>query len=357
MSNSPQRIAIAGLGLIGGSLAKALKKFSDVSIIAFDRKDVLQSALDEEVIDIAVSSLEELSDCEIIFLALPVEESLGALKVLAPIVNSNTMITDVCGVKEPFDELWNSISSKGKFIGGHPMTGKEKSGFANSDPFLFENAVYILTHQVEEGSTLIKLLAEIGCKIKFLSPSIHDSLVASVSHLPQIAAVALIESLTTNEEDPLSFSGGGFRDMTRIASSNYDIWKDIISYNNEKIIYSIDAFIKKLNELKESIRQKRHTELQNIFHSASEKRNSIPFNNKGFIHPLYDLFVYVDDKPGVLSRITTLLFEASINIKDIELLKIREGSGGTFKFSFDSLQELNEAKNILNEKGFVTKKF
>lgn len=347
-------IGIAGLGLIGGSLARAFKKFSSVSITAFDREDVLHSALSQKVIDKSASSIDELAGCDIIFLSLPVNESLHAMKLLSQQIGPNTIITDVCGVKEPFDRLWMSLDSKGKFIGGHPMTGKEKSGFENSDALLFENAVYILTHHLETDSKLISLLNEIGCKIKFLSSSVHDKIVASVSHLPQLAAVALIESLTTNDDyNPLDFAAGGFRDMTRIASSNYEIWQDILELNNQQIIVSIDEFILKLNELKKNVLLKNHDALKNIFRSASEKRNNIPFNNKGFINPLFDLFVFVDDKPGVLSRLTTLLFTAGINIKDIELLKIRDGSAGTFKISFESENDLQSAKSILSSKGFA----
>lgn len=342
--------------MIGGSLAKAIKKYSSASIYAFDRREILQIALEEKIIDEAVFSIEELAECEIIFLSLPVAESLAALRALAPLIDNNTIIADVCGVKEPFDKLWKSLSPKGIYIGGHPMTGKEKGGYINSDPLLFENAVYILTHKTggESEARLIKLLAEIGCRIKYLSPEVHDQIVASVSHLPQLAAVALVESLSAIDDanSSLGFAGGGFRDMTRIASSGYEIWKDIFEYNDDKIINSIDEFIIKLNEFKKLIREKNHAQLQRIFTSAAVKRNNIPLNSKGFLNPLFDLLVFVNDKPGVLSRMTTALFNVGINIKDIELLKIREGSGGTFKLSFETLDDLGRAKKILAKEGF-----
>lgn len=354
--NAKLKIGIAGIGLIGGSLAKAFKKYSPAFISAFDRSEILQTALEEKVIDKAVFSIEELTECEIIFLSLPVDESLAALRALAPLIDNNTIITDVCGVKEPFDKLWKSLSPKGIYIGGHPMTGKEKSGYLNSDPLIFENAVHILTHKTggEREERFIKLLAEIGCRIKYLSPEDHDKITASVSHLPQLAAVALMESLTTDDDASalLGFAGGGFRDMTRIASSSYEIWKDIFNYNDDKIINSMDEFILKLNEFKKLIREKNHAQLELCFKSAAEKRNNIPLNSKGFLNPLFDLLIFANDKPGVLSRMTTALFKGGINIKDIELLKIREGSGGAFKLSFETLDALRKAKEILAKEGF-----
>ena len=140
------KIAIIGLGLIGGSLAKAIKRVDNHSIIsAYDMPQVLDQAENENVIDIKLYSVEESINSDVIFLCLPVNSSLQVFDIVAPLLKENTILTDVCGVKNIFQEKWNCIKSKGIYIGGHPMTGKEKGGYENSDPLLFENSVYILS--------------------------------------------------------------------------------------------------------------------------------------------------------------------------------------------------------------------
>ncbi|MDP2301774.1 MAG: prephenate dehydrogenase [Ignavibacteria bacterium] len=352
-------ITIIGLGLIGGSLAKAFKSFNkNLTITAYDRKDTIESALDQKIIDKGIFSLTELAEADIIFIALPISDSLDALKQIAPFVKTDCIISDVCSVKGIFEETWKSLSSKGYFIGGHPMTGKEKSGYENSDPLLFENAVYILCGELEDSSAskeFLKLLYSIGAKVKFLSAEIHDKITAKVSHLPQIVAVALVNAITggNNNNESIEFSAGGFRDMTRIASSPFGIWKPILFNNKENILDSIDEIILHLNEFKELLLEEDSNQIEDLFNSARYMRDAIPRQNKGFLNPVFDLYVSVKDEPGVLSKLTTLLYNNNINIKDMELLKIREGAKGTFRLSFESETAVELAKKLLEENGFI----
>jgi prephenate dehydrogenase len=146
MSNQIKNISIIGLGLIGGSIAKALKKTDlNITISAFDKDDILSAAIDERIIDKELSSINESINSDLIFLCLPVELSLEYLKDLSPKLKTGQVITDVSGVKGVFQKEWGKLNSKGIYIGGHPMTGKEIGGYKNSDPLLFENSVYILS--------------------------------------------------------------------------------------------------------------------------------------------------------------------------------------------------------------------
>lgn len=356
-----EKIAIVGLGLIGGSIAKAIKSFSsDHFISAFDKPDILDKALEQKVIDKKLSSFEESLDADLIFICLPVDASINVFEKLSDKINPNQIITDVCGVKSVFQEIWDKKARKGFYIGGHPMTGKEKGGLENSDPLLFENCVYILNESAKEFPVIdsfTEIIHQLGARITFLNPKVQDIIVASVSHLPQLLSVSLINSTGLKDSDInfFDYAAGGFRDMTRIASSEFNVWESVIRENRKNIIQAIDNFIFDLDQMKKSISKEEYKKLTEKFESARVKRDEIPKSNKGFIHQIYDVFVFVKDEPGVISKISTALFENNINIKDIELLKIREGSGGTFRIAFESESDAEKAKVIIEKVGFSTK--
>ncbi|MFZ0454069.1 MAG: prephenate dehydrogenase dimerization domain-containing protein, partial [Ignavibacteriaceae bacterium] len=229
-----------------------------------------------------------------------------------------------------------------------------------SDPLLFENSVYIISNR-EKDSERIKELTEIihllGARIRFLDPFIHDKIIAQVSHLPQLLAVSLVNSVSNNDNgiNYLDFAAGGFRDMTRIASGNFDIWEPVIKMNKDEILASLNLLNNNLGNLENLLKDENINSVKEQFDKARAKRDGIPKNTKGFINPLYDLFVYVKDEPGVLSKLTTALYKNAINIKDMELLKIREGTGGTFRLSFQSQYDADKAEKVITEIGFQTK--
>jgi prephenate dehydrogenase len=357
-----KNISIIGLGLIGGSIAKALKQASSPLFIkAFDRKEVLKKALKEKVIDQSLNSIDEAKDSDIIFLCMPTEESLNNFIQLAPALNEGTIISDVCGVKGAFQEEWQKIKSKGVYIGGHPMTGKETSGYNSSDPFLFENAVYIVSafaKEVKGIKEFLSIVKSLGARVRFLDPYLHDKVISKVSHLPQLLSVALVNSVTENgnggEINYLDFAAGGFRDMTRIASSSFDIWEAVLKLNQGEIINAIEALNKKMTQIEELLQNGDMKALSLLFQSARTKRDVIPKNTKGFINPLFDVFVYVEDKAGVLYKLSTLMFKNNINIKDVEILKIREGTGGTMRLSFENKEVAEKAQQLIEQAGFKT---
>jgi len=226
---------------------------------------------------------------------------------------------------------------------------------------LFENATYVLCpskpKDIEDSRVLalIELLEGIGARILTMSPAEHDKIAAMVSHLPQLLAVELVNNLKSagdNTDLARKLAAGGFRDMTRIASSPFGIWKDILSENKENISARLGELIESLSQLRRSIDSGDHESVEKEFDSASELRRSIPKDMKGFLHPLVDVYVYAEDKPGYLARLTTLLFENDLNIKDLELMKIREGTGGAFKLSFAKRSEAESAIEILEKEGY-----
>lgn len=355
-----QKIAIYGLGLIGGSLAKAFKKSGiDLHISAFDKTEVLETALADKTIDEIIEDIESVKSFDVIFLCLPVETSLEYFKKLAPLLDTNQIITDVCGIKSIFAKSWGELESSGIYIGGHPMTGKENGGYENSDPLLFENSIYVLTEDLNKNKELSQfrnLVEALGANILYLPAHQHDVIAASVSHLPQLLSVALVNTaaLKADEYNFLDLAAGGFRDMTRIASSDFTIWESVIRNNKEEILAAMESFSREINSISHLLSRNEFQSIRKMFESASYKRHEIPANTKGFLSPLHDLFVFVKDEPGVISKMTTALYKLGINIKDIELLKIREGSGGTFRLSFESEEDRKKAADTMDKIGFNT---
>ncbi|MFA3781755.1 prephenate dehydrogenase/arogenate dehydrogenase family protein [Melioribacteraceae bacterium 4301-Me] len=360
-----KKISILGLGLIGGSLAKAFKNNNEnsllrgknLSIHGFDKKEVLKKVFEEGVIDSFSEDVEDCLQADVIFLCLPVDTSLHYFRLLIEKLKDEQIISDVCGVKSIFQNVWDEKERNGFYIGGHPMTGKENGGYENSDPYLYENSIYILNENAKDYPIIdqfIKLIELTGAKIAYLTPKIHDIIVASVSHLPQLVSVSLINSASLKHSDKnfFDFAAGGFRDMTRIAASDFIIWEDIFKYNQRNIELAIDNFINDLLQMRKAINKGDFSIIHEKFENARIKRDEIPKANKGFINPLVDIFISVKDEPGVLSKITTELFKANINIKDIELLKVRDGRGGTFRLSFETNDIASKAKQIIEQIGF-----
>ena len=355
-----KRLAIIGLGLIGASLAKAIKHIVPATeIAAFDYPDILEQAVSDKTIDVTLQSYNDALEYDLIFLALPIERSIEAFKELSPLLKSNQTISDLCSVKGIFADEWKTLKSKGSYIGAHPMAGKEKGGYKNSDSLLFENSTFIISEESKKYAALAEyaeLIKSIGARITFLDPYLHDEIVAKVSHLPQLLSVILVNqaAIKKNGIQFIDFAAGGFRDMTRIASSDFNIWESILEYNKGEILKSLDSFQEDLNKIKSLVANEKSELLGDLFDKARALRDETPINNKGFLDPLFDITVFIKDEPGMISKISTVLFENRINIKDIELLKIREGTGGNFKLYFESISEAERAKKILEVIGFKT---
>jgi prephenate dehydrogenase len=360
-----KRVLIVGVGLIGGSIGLALKKkgFSG-TIIGVDKSDVLQKAKERHAIDEAYTE-EDLGlaarDADIVFLCTPILDILRLIPVLGPMVKPKTLITDVGSTKRQICETAGIYLPPGvDFIGGHPMAGSEMKGVLAADPFLFENTTYVLTPVRPTSETTRKGFGELieltGAKVLLLSPVLHDEIAAAVSHLPQMAAIAMMTLAAKRQnESPhfLKMAAGGFRDLTRIASSPYGIWEHILRTNADMVAQYIDAYIAELTALRDKLNS---PDLGKIFAGAAQDRLSIPRDTRGFLKPHYDILVAVQDKPGMVAIIANALYEKNINIKDIEVLKIREDEGGTMRLAFATAGDRETAMSLLGEKGLECRK-
>jgi len=356
--SSFKKIGIIGVGVIGGSLGLSFKrKIADVEIIGVSSRKTIDEALSVKAIDRGYER-EEINNClseaDLVFLCTPISHILDILPGVAESVKPGALVTDVGSTKRFIVEKAASCFPGDRFfIGGHPMAGNEGHGISWADELLFENAVYILTPFQQIPNNLMKefgqLIEGIGAKLILLTPEMHDKIAAIVSHLPQLLAVALMNFVAGREKDKelfLKLAAGGFRDMTRIASSTYSIWEDIVQTNADEIIKNMDLFAQSMESIKAEIGSKK---LESSFEKANAARLSIPRDTKGFFRSHFDLSVWVEDKPGVIAQIAAILARENINIKDIEILKVREGDSGTLRLSFETENAREDAQKLLKE--------
>ncbi len=361
-----KNICVIGVGLIGGSLGLALKrkKFKG-TIVGIDEPHVIENAFSRGAIDKGFPPeqlAEGMADADLVFLCTPINEIIRLLESIGSYAKSGALLTDVGSIKRQIVETANiHLPSHCYFIGGHPMAGSEYRGVQAADAFLFENTTYVLTpnRPINEAQRRAfgELLERIGAKVLLLQPKLHDEIAAAVSHLPQMAAVALMNLVAGKQsESPhfLKMAAGGFRDMTRIASSPFGIWQDICETNSDMIGSFIDAYIDELKTIKTLLKD--IPKMDNYFHEAAKNRLSIPTDTKGFLKPQFEISVAVEDKPGVIAKIANTLAEKNINIKDIEVLKIREDEGGTIRLAFASQDEQVNAITFLQQSGFECRK-
>ncbi len=351
----PEKIAIVGLGLIGGSLALAIKHASPgIHIVGVDFPQVLDLAQGKGAIDEGFPPAElaqAVGGATVVFLATPIKTILELIPRVAVAMSPGAILTDVGSTKEAICRLAREVLPRGcYFIGGHPLAGTEGKGFRAADPFLFQNALYILTPLPDAKEALPRLtryVEALGAIPVVMDPERHDEIAAYVSHLPQLTAVALVNTVG-RKEGMLPFAAGGFRDLTRIASSPYEIWRDILATNAERIEQALKDMVRELSRLRETLRGG----LEEEFVRARALRASIPKRAKGFSGEFPSVRVVVPDRIGALAEVTGALGKAGINIKDLELMRVREGIGGTFRIYVERHQEAEEAVRVLRAAGY-----
>jgi len=358
MKKEKKLVTVIGVGLIGGSLCYAMKR-EGIRVKGVGKSETIKKAIDLGVIDqgYEYSDIEEaIKGSEFVFICTPLSDIENSVLNVISVADKGTIVSDVGSTKSIICKKARENSKKGVyFIGGHPMAGSEKRGVNNASPFLFYDAVYVLTPLPGTPQKAIKklsgLISLFGAKVMILPPDLHDRIAADISHMPQLVAVLLTNHLSQKNSDLYrNLAAGGFRDMTRVASSSYEIWKDIISSNRSEIERalrelreSIDSLIKNLND---------DFYLKCAFNKAQKERKTIPSYSKGFIFPLFDIRINVKDRPGELARITNTVYNEKINIKDIEIVNIREGEGGILRLGFNDRSDAERSAHALRKIGY-----
>lgn len=360
-----ERVAILGVGLIGGSLALAWKEArEELTVIGHDRAEVMVEALARGVIDEAESTAAAAVErADLVVLATPLAPMLGLLEEIAPHLAPGVPVTDVGSVKRAVvQHAADVLPAANLFVGGHPMAGSEQGGVRHADPFLFQNATYVLCPppDVDEQALLdahpdlVSLVEATGARVRVMEASRHDRIAAAVSHVPQLLAVALAGmagDLHEQDDALLSLAAGGFRDMTRIAASPFPMWRDILAANHGAILDTLGTLATRLQQLRGRLAEEDFEALEDAFARGRTTRAQIPKDTKGFLHPLADLYVQAEDRPGALLDIVKTVYEGGLDLKDMELLHVREGTGGVFRLGFVNDAAAREAETVLQEAG------
>jgi prephenate dehydrogenase len=247
-------VAIVGVGLIGGSFALALRAagFSG-KIIGVSSPEAVRVAIERGVIDEALPLAEAAALADLIYLARPIEGILSVLDELDAYVKPGTLITDAGSTKAAICARAEEKIHRGRFVGGHPMAGKEARGAGEAEASLFRGRAYILTSACPE---LERIVAGFGARVEIMPAEEHDVLVAFTSHLPQLISTALAASIGT-EPEAARVAGPAAMDLTRLALSSYDIWRDIFATNAPNIDAALGVFIAKLAGLRDELRSPR----------------------------------------------------------------------------------------------------
>ncbi len=352
-----------GLGLIGGSIARALKQnVPDIRIIAYDiNREALLLAQRERITDVAADGIDEsFSGCDYLFLCAPVQGNDGNLEAVRKIMGPGCLLTDVGSVKTAIHEAVREAGLDSRFIGGHPMAGSERVGFANSKASLLENAYYILTPTAsvprEKVDAYRELVAGMGAIPLVLDYQKHDYVTAAISHLPHVIAASLVNLVRDSDsEDGIMrmVAAGGFKDITRIASSSAAMWQQICLTNGSNISSLLTDYIEALTRFRAQLDGREGEALYGQFESARIYRDSFISASSGPIKTVYGISVDIDDKTGALARIVSLLAKRGISIKNIGITHNRESEDGVLKVEFYREDDLKAAAGLLAAEGYV----
>ncbi len=351
------RVALIGTGLIGGSIGLALKEKGLAGIITcYDRdpaaclEAVKRGAADHP----AETAVQAVKDADLVILAVPVLSTIELLREILPGVKQGALLTDVGSTKGSIMAAVEQLLPPSVYyIGGHPMAGSEESGMPGADPGLLENAIYVLTpgpgtppQQLEELSTLLE---KAGAQPLVLDPLSHDRLVALVSHLPHITAATLVRSVASAGDSEMirTLAAAGFRDTTRVSLGNPAVWRDICLSNRWALLSAIKSFKANLEALEEYLTEPNADAIEEYLLQARDYRSSVPHRGRGILPEIFDIIVLVRDTPGVIGKLTGLLGEAGINIDAIEILHVRELSGGSIRLGFRSREQQQQAVKLL----------
>lgn len=355
MTQTPFETAvIAGVGLIGGSVALGLRqRLLARRVIGYDAgPDVLREAEALGVVDeVRAAPGEWLRGADLVVLAAPMRALVPLARELAPYLNPAALVTDVGSVKGALAAEMEVLGVR-NFVAGHPMAGSERGGVVHARAALLENAVWVLTPTDSTPLTALSrvrgLVEGLGAAPVVMPPAAHDDLVATISHLPYLASLALTHLVARDERLSL-LAAGGFRDLTRVASGDPRMSRDMVVENRAALRGALARFRRELERLERDLDDP--DELLLSAQEGKRTRDSLPVVRRSLLPQKHDLVVAIPDQPNQIGAVTQLLGEAEVNIKDIEVLAIRE-DGGALRLGLETPEAVAQAAGILRGAGF-----
>lgn len=361
--NIPKKIGFIGLGLIGGSIAKAIRQYyPQTEIVAFDKsKETLALAAGESITDVTCASIDDnFKNCDYIFLCAPVAFNTAYLKQLRRFLHPGCIITDVGSVKTAIHEEVIALGLESSFIGGHPMAGSEKTGLVNAKAMLLENAYYIVTpasgvpeEKVRDYTAFIESLKALPVILDYKE---HDYITGTISHLPHIIASTLVNFVRdtdTEEELMKQLAAGGFKDITRIASSSPTMWQHICLQNRENLSRILSQYIRLLEQAKHDIDVSAGQAVYDLFERSRNYRNSIPGGSSGPIKKVFAVYCDIVDETGGIATIATILASNNLSLKNIGIVHNREFEEGVLRIEFYDESSCHKAAKLLEKYRYI----
>lgn len=271
-------IAVVGMGLIGGSLCRALRAYTPHRVLGATRNQkTVAFALSVDAIH---GPLTDYSQPDLTFVALPPEATIDFLKTHVDDFKPGSIVADICGVKQPIIDAVDALYQKKgvRYVGTHPMAGKEVAGFANSDVDLYKNASYIITPTARTDPDAVETLKELASSIGFTrieitDPGIHDTIISYTSQLAHVVSSAYIKSPTADLT--LGFTAGSFQDMTRVAKLDPDMWTALFSMNQKPLLGELDTLLKNLTTFREALAAGDTEKMRQLLDIGRQKREEV----------------------------------------------------------------------------------
>ncbi len=351
------RIAVLGVGLIGGSVGLAARRRLESEVVGFDPDPAtLERALAEGAIDVAAGSPDEACEgAEIVFCAAPVADLADLARSALDACGGDTVVTDVGSTKR---DIVAALGADERFIGGHPLAGAETSGVQNAREDLFEGARWYLTPKSERSSGLLydrlqRTIAGLGARPQAIGAEAHDRLMATVSHLPHVVANVLVAQAAeelTRDSERMPEVGPSFRDTTRVAGANPAIWEDIFIANGEAVAAAVEAVAGRLRAAAELIRAGERESVA-AWHAAAaaDRRRLLEAELAG--GPLRELRVVVSNRPGTIAELALALGEAGVNIEDMALYPAPDMTSGAVSLWVAGDEQAERAAALVRQLG------
>ena len=350
------RVAVLGVGLIGGSIGLAARQRLGAEVVGHSRSPAtVARAVELGALDRGAESVAAACEgAELVFCAGPVAALPAQAREALAASGPETVVTDVGSTK---GELIETLGGDERFIGGHPLAGAETAGVENARADLFEGARWYLT-PTERSSGLLydrlqRAVAGLGARPQAIDPSSHDRLMAAVSHMPHIVADALVAEAATalgGDSERLPEVGPSFRDATRVAGSNPAIWTDIFVSNREAVADSVESVARRLQEAAELIRRGHHEAVGGWHAAAGEERRRL-LESELSAGPLLELRLVVANRPGTIAELALALGEAGVNIEDMALHPAPDMSSGAVSLWVAGAEQAERAAALVRELG------
>ena len=349
------RLGVVGTGLMGASVGLAAKRAGVEQVTGFDADpDVLRVAAERDAVEPARSLEEAVAEADLAVVAVPVTQLATEVRAVLDASSESATVTDVGSTKQ-----W-SLGLADRFVGGHPVCGREAHGPAHATADLFEGATWFLTPGARTDADRYRLVhgfvASLGAVPVAIDPQAHDRLVALTSHLPHALANVLVNQAGAGRiegHDPLAAAGGSLRDMTRVAGANPRIWVDIFLENAGALGEALIEHRRRIEQLEQALGARDAGMLARwIAEASGNRRRMLAEAYEGDPGALQHVVVHVPDRPGVLAGITQALGAERINIEDFELRHFSPERGGVLTILVSGESEAQRAAGLLEAQGY-----